>query len=753
MDRPQSKRKGDFGDAGSRKTAKMDGGNGASKGKMSLAEKMMAKMGYKSGQGLGASGEGILNPIEVKLRPQGAGVGAVSEKTQQAKSEERRAAERRGEKYEDSEDEERKSKQRRKEAIRSATGQDREGTPKGFTRPSKPKYRTAAEIEASAEGLVIPNVLKSIIDATGKEPKLLTSAAGLMSSVPTTPSAQTDEEKLAGEARREVESIVNEWNQNSAEKKALEEEEEDLEKELEMEETKIMKIEAIMEAIQGLEVTDHILPDDLPSQWERVASGLETLQVEYQDDIEEFDLSTTAVAAIAPLLQQETATWSPLDKPNHMVSYIRRLRPILGIKVSKDDEVVSNGYHGTNRSNNSKNATMYESLIHTAWLPTIRAAVTNEWDPHSPSALISLIEEWKDLLPNFIYYSIMETLIITKLSAAVQAWNPRTASKAASSSKDKHKSIDNSGAPLPHVWLFPWFPLLSSQHTDPKSSHGLLADVKRKLKVVLDTWDLSLGVFPGLSAWREVLRSELDKALIKHLLPRLALHLSTDFEVFPPDQDLSPLEHVLAWQDYFKPTVMAQLLVAEFFPKFFDTLHGWLTSEDVSYEEVGQWFTWWKAQMPSSLKDVSAMEEQWDKALQMMNLALDLGDRAKDELPKPSVAGAELAEASAGTPLRPGTPLAAAAKETPKKELAKETTFRDVVEEWCAEESLLLIPLREAHETTGLPLFRITASATGRGGAVVFLKGDVVWAQDKKDRSRWEPIGLEEKLVQKAEGK
>ena len=69
------------------------------------------------------------------------------------------------------------------------------------------------------------------------------------------------------------------------------------------------------------------------------------------------------------------------------------------------------------------------------------------------------------------------------------------------------------------------------------------------------------------------------------------------------------------------------------------------------------------------------------------------------------------------------------------------------------EENLLLMPLREAHEVTGLPLFRITASAKGKGGVIVYLKGDVAWAQRKGEKGIFEPIGLGDGLIERAEGR
>lgn len=719
---------------------------GAGGGKMSFAQRMMAKMGYQEGQGLGKEGEGIMNPIEVKLRPQGAGVGAVKERTEQYKQEQRRAAEMRGEDYEDSSEEERRKRKERKKKLQraSATGSGT-STPGASKRP-KTKYKTVADVHAAAPGLEVPPaMLSSIVDATGTQRKLLTSAAGIM--VPGGATAESEAEKMARRERLELEAFIEAWHGVQEQKVYIEEHEGQYQVDIEQQEQNLENLQAIVEAVEALKMNTVAeisidVDDSVQAHFGRKVDLIEKLQNTHKHDINRYGLADAAVSAIVPIFKHEMATWNPLQEPSLFVIDLSRIRAILG--VGNQDEIAAfNGNahldEAYGRSRRQKASTPYETLMYTVWLPRIRTTITN-WDVLDHKALIELVQSWKPLLPQFVYTILIDQLIVPKLASALQTWDPRKRSH-----HHKHSTVKYT---QPHSWIFPWLPYLPPYQLDPKAPSGLLVDVRRRLRQVLDGWDIRNGVLPGLSEWQDLLRVELDHILVRHLLPRLSLYMSQEFDVNPADQDLTPLENMLKWQDYFKADVFARLLAAEFFSKWLSTLHLWLTTEDANFEEIGQWLSWWKQQLPDKLSNHPEVLRQWERGTDMINSALDLLDEGLPvtSLPPPAAGPAKPIAKEMAKKLD-------APKPAPRPAIAENADFKDVVESWCAEEDLTMVPLREAHPQTGLPLFRITASATGKGGVIVYLKGDIVWAQRKSDRTIYDPIGLEEKLVQRAEGK
>lgn len=133
-----------------------------SKLESSFGARMLAKMGWQAGTGLGTTGEGIVTPVESKLRPRGMGLAfkGFKEKTEQAKAEARR----RGEVVSD--DEERPAARKGRKAAKA-----QEDRTDAWKKPKKVKtrieHKTYEQIIAEAGEEAPQAGLGQIIDATG----------------------------------------------------------------------------------------------------------------------------------------------------------------------------------------------------------------------------------------------------------------------------------------------------------------------------------------------------------------------------------------------------------------------------------------------------------------------------------------------------------------------------------------------------------------------------------------------------------
>jgi tuftelin-interacting protein 11 len=124
--------------------------------------KMMEKMGWQAGMGLGTTGEGIVIPVESKLRPKNMGIAfkGFKEKTEQSKLE----AKRRGEVVSDDEDD-MKPKKGGKKAAKEPRRSDAWKKPKKVK--TKVEHKTYEQIVAEAGQDAAPAGIGMIIDATG----------------------------------------------------------------------------------------------------------------------------------------------------------------------------------------------------------------------------------------------------------------------------------------------------------------------------------------------------------------------------------------------------------------------------------------------------------------------------------------------------------------------------------------------------------------------------------------------------------
>lgn len=286
----------------------------------SVGAKLLARMGWTSGSGLGAKGEGIVTPIESKLRPKGAGLnyGGFGERTKQAKEEDRR----RGKVTSDDEEEE-KSRRRKGTKLRTSLDPSRAGTPTAerrpdaWKRPAKPKkasvvHKTYEEVLASGATVSgLDNGIGQIVDLTGQALPSLQSTLSMNVTAPTEedkrslPELRHNLRLLCDTSKAEVQGLAREGKALQERKKWAAEEAVRAKQRRLDQAGKRKRLEQIVEVAKEVgEVSKRAAgvdeePEKLLAWFE---APFEKLLGGFEQEYEEMRLDEVAVAGIAPIV-------------------------------------------------------------------------------------------------------------------------------------------------------------------------------------------------------------------------------------------------------------------------------------------------------------------------------------------------------------------------------------------------------------------------------------------------------------------
>ncbi|GAA98296.1 uncharacterized protein L969DRAFT_616734 [Mixia osmundae IAM 14324] len=677
--------------------------------------KLLQRMGWSNGSGLGQSGAGIITPIEVKKRPEKMGISfdGFSERTKQSKDEARR----RGEAVSDEENSptSRKHARSRKAATITAAPKAADRA-EAWKKPQRSKknrieHRTYDEILKSAGQSEQDTGIGQIVDLSGNA---LPSLSSLSMDVPVPTADTTRLPELRHNLRLIIETNKSEldhlarealnvdqqrkWNLREATKAR---------EAADSEAKRVSRLQQILEIVSEVETISKTATQDRQTLAERAdlfADAFERLAGGYHAELSEYRLDELVVGALAPLLRIAWSEWEPLVQPVLGIAELKRWRSLLGVDA----------HSVTDAQGDARTMTAYETLIWTLWLPKVRSAINNHWQPQDAGPAASFYLTWQAVLPEFIKGNVLEQLILPKLSKAVHDWTP------------------SSSVSL-HDMLLPWLEQGDDRMGD------LLVEAKRQVAQWLKSWKPRDKVPAGLSIWQEILsKDEWDTLLLKHVVPRLSASLRDSFRINPGKQDLVPLDRVMAWQKLLRSSMLAQILEAEFFPKWLDALFVWLTHDKVNFDEVASWFKWWKASYFSNeVTSLRRVSSGFARGVDLMNKALALGEDAPYKLQRPDT-----------RPLpsrRDSVQAEKAAKASAVKTqsaMAEEITFREVLEDFLASKDLVMVPTGRSHEKTGQQLFRVSASVDGKAGTTVYVYDDVVFAHSKE--GEWKPTGIEE---------
>lgn len=143
-------------------------------------------------------------------------------------------------------------------------------------------------------------------------------------------------------------------------------------------------------------------------------------------------------------------------------------------------------------------------------------------------------------------------------------------------------------------------------------------------------------------------------------------------------------------------------------------------------------FTWWKSQFPEAVLGMHGVEQGFNKGLELMNEAMQLGNRATSQLRKPVFVAIQPKSSS----------KSAKAIRKPAVVDTSEITFRSLAEDFAGQQDLVFLPTGRSDPQSGKPLFRVSKGIDGKKGVTVYIGQEAVFAQEEGGVFR--AISLEE---------
>jgi tuftelin-interacting protein 11 len=118
-------------------------------------------------------------------------------------------------------------------------------------------------------------------------------------------------------------------------------------------------------------------------------------------------------------------------------------------------------------------------------------------------------------------------------------------------------------------------------------------------------------------------RREFDTLLGRCILPHIEANIEHGLLIDPANQDVALLTKVLSWLSVVEPAILAPYIARPLFPKLKRTLYDWMTSDTADFEEITLWYLAWKDLFPPDLSESAPLSVGFGELLDLMNTLLE----------------------------------------------------------------------------------------------------------------------------------